>query len=317
MVVALQLPLCGWNWVKIVLCGLLGTLTAGGAAAGPVQVFCFELTPQVEQVINGLKQELKVDELPWLEARGSWKRGQELVEQLAPEDMPLLIVLSTPALSLVAPRIKEHPVIVFGMVADPCCSGAAFDRHHPEDHQANITGVASPPPVAAAIKQGSQLFPSYRRWGLLFDPLEGSSIELCEQFKSLAPDFGLTPVTRAACSETEAQAGLQALAAQGVRLIYIPPDKNARRYAPQLLKWGREQRVLVVNGHPDFQAPGAILSVTTDYEAVGKLTATLARRVLEGESPAHIPIQHETPIQVKVDEQLLEKWSGYPPTDLN
>jgi len=183
----------------------------------------------VEQVIKGIEQELGVTELPVCEAGGHWHRGQEIVQQLAQQDLALLIVLSTPALSLVAPKIKHRPLIVFGMVADPYSSGAAYDRRHPEDHQGNVTG------------------------------------------------------------------------------------QNARRYAPLLLKWGQEQKLLVVNGHPEFQSPGAILSVTTDYQVVGKLTAALARRILQGESPVQIPIQHETPMLVKVDERLLEKWSGYPP----
>ncbi|MDD3581476.1 MAG: ABC transporter substrate binding protein [Desulfobacca sp.] len=306
---------CRWRWINIFIFCLVPGLTACESPATAVQVFCYERTPRVEQVIKGIEQELGVTNLPVLEAGGNWQRGQELVQQLAQEDLALLIVLSTPALSLAAPNIKQRPLIVFGMVADPYFSGAAYDTLHPEDHQGNITGIASPPPVATALKQGSQLFPAYRCWGLLFDPLEGSSIELCEQFKQLAPDFGLTPVVQPASSETEAQTGLRALKAQGVRLVYIPPDQNARRYAPLLLRWGQEQKLLVVNGHPEFSAPGAILSVTTDYQAVGKLTAALARRVQAGEFPAQIPIQHETPIHVKGDERLLEKWSGYPPTD--
>ena len=300
-------------WIKKSLIVLLFGQVACGPPPAPIKVFCFDRNPRVEQVIQGLKQELGVVELPLLEAGGDWHRGQELVEQLAQEDLALLIVLSTPALSLVAPKIKPRPLIVFGMVADPYFTGAAYNRDHPENHQGNITGIASPPPVVEALKRGSQLFPSYRRWGLLFNPMEGSSIELCDQFKSLAPEFGLNPVVQATSSETEAQAGLQALLDQRVQVVYILPDQNARRYAPLLLKWGQEQKLLVVNGHPDFQAPGAILSVTTDYQAVGKMTAALARRVLQGESPAQIPIQHQTPITIKVNEQLLEKWSGYPP----
>jgi len=304
---------CRWEWITILIFCLIPGPAACGSPATAIQVFCYERTPRVEQVIKGIEQELGVTELPVCEAGGHWHRGQEIVQQLAQQDLALLIVLSTPALSLVAPKIKHRPLIVFGMVADPYSSGAAYDRRHPEDHQGNVTGIASPPPVAVALQQGTQLLPLYRRWGLLFDPLEGTSIELCEQFKQLAPNFGLTPVVQAAASETEAQAGLQALKAQGVRVVYIPPDQNARRYAPLLLKWGQEQKLLVVNGHPEFQSPGAILSVTTDYQVVGKLTAALARRILQGESPVQIPIQHETPMLVKVDERLLEKWSGYPP----
>lgn len=307
----------GDRWPVALLGGVFWVLllVSGGCQrqAGPqVQVFCVARTLRVDQVLQGFYRDWGAPAPPVLEAGGSWDRGKTLVQQLAAEPFELLIVLGTPALSLVAPKIKRRPV-VFGMVADPYFTGAAYDRRHPEDHQGNITGIASPPPLAAALEQGARLLPQYRRWGLLYDSLEGSSLELRQQFEQLAPIYGLTPVVRPASSETAAEAGLNTLRGLGVRVVFIPPDQNARRYAPRLLEWGREQKLLVVNGHSDFQASGAILSVTTDYQAVGKLLAALARRVLQGEKPTHIPIQHETPLQVKVDEHLLRKWSSYPP----
>ena len=62
----------------------------------------------------------------------------------------LLRVLGTPALLLVAPVVKNMPV-VFGLVANPYFTGAAYDPAHPEIHQENITGIASPAPLDAAL----------------------------------------------------------------------------------------------------------------------------------------------------------------------
>ena len=67
------------------------------------------------------------------------------------------------------------------MVADPYHSGAAYNKAHPNDHQENITGIASPPPLEEAMSN-PKLFPAKLEWGLLYDPAEGPSLELKQNF---------------------------------------------------------------------------------------------------------------------------------------
>jgi putative ABC transport system substrate-binding protein len=199
------------------------------------------------------------------------------------------------------------------MVADPYFTGAAYDRTHPEIHQESITGLASPPPLAEALQQGNRLFPAYRDWGMLYDPLEGSSVELSRKMIELARQIGLSLTVLPLTADDQAQASLQKLLAQGVRVIFLPPDRNAGRYGELLLQWGREAKVVVINGNPGFLEQGAVLSITLDYQTLGEKAAVLAQRVLRGEAPAKIPIMQESPLKVQVDEKLLARWSSYPP----
>ena len=54
-------------------------------------------------------------------------------------------MLGTPALLLVAPVVKKVPV-VFGLVANPYFTGAAYEPAHPALHQENVTGIYTPAP---------------------------------------------------------------------------------------------------------------------------------------------------------------------------
>ena len=96
-------------------------------------------------------------------------------------------------------------------------------------------------------------------------------------------------------------------------MVFIPPDQFSQQYAGPLSAMGRERRFVVINGNPRIESPGAVLSITLDYEAVGEQAAHLVQRLLGGQKPGGIPIVQASPAHVEVDESLLSLWAGYPP----
>lgn len=298
-------------WLGLWLVILSALPACRSEPATPVKIFCWDLTPATVEVIRGLETGLG-ETLPVVTAAGSYETGAKLVRQLRRQNLKLLLVLGTPALILTAPEIKETPV-VFAMVADPYQTGAAYHPDQPEDHQANITGLASPPPVAAAFENLLRLFPTKKHWGLIYDPADGSSQELRQLCLKEAATLGLTLTVISWRDQPSAPAAVQALMAQGVEVAFIPPDQAADRYAAELLAAGQNRRLLVVNGNPRLAGGGAVLSLTLDYEALGREAATLAKQVLAGKNPKSLPIQKAIPIRVSYNEDLLVRWLGYPP----
>lgn len=276
----------------------------------PIVIFCSPDAPRMRQAIDALRENLKAGPL---EVVCAPEFGQELqtelrrVRQLKPR---LLVVLGTPALMRVAPLEKNTPV-VFALVANPYFTGAAYEPEHPEDHQENVTGLASPPPLQAALQQGSGLLVK-APWGLLYDPTDGVAAELAQEFTRQAPQFGITPLTETSSAAATDRSGLERLLARGAKVIYLPPAASAARYAPLLLDWGQRLQVMVVSGYPEGSHQGALLWVALDYRRLGEEAAALAQRVLKGEAPKKIPIAQSTPLKMEVDEKLLRHWSGYP-----
>jgi len=301
------------NYPLIVLVSLVVLLSSGrqSDAKDAIEVFCWNLTPQVKAVLSGLERVLE-QTLPVADAAGNYDRGEVLLKELAQKQPRLIIVLGTQALSLTAPKIKKG-LVVFAMVADPYHTGAAYNKDHPDDHQGNIIGIASPPPLEEAIQKAGQFFPAKRHWGLLYDPAEGPSVELKQNFAALAQAAGLKLTALAAGSGSEATAALKELSQKGIQVIFMPPDQFSKNYAQHLMALGLERRFVVVNGNPRLDRRGAVLSVTLNYEAIGEQAAQLVQRVLNGEKPGAIPIIQASPAQVEVDESLLTDWAGYPP----
>jgi len=263
----------------------------------------------MRQAIQGLEAGLGAGKLEAVCVPEFGSQGQDELRRLRSKRPRLLVVLGTPALIRVAPVEKRVPV-VFALVANPYFTTAAYEPEHPETHQENITGIFSPPPLNAALEQGASLL-GPRVWGLLYDPNDGVAVELKERFLEEAPDHGIKPLIASGANAAGDRLGLERLLAQKARVIYLPPTPSAARYAPLLLEWGKKHKVMVVSGHPEFHQ-GAILWVALDYRKIGEEAGALARRVLNGEAPAKIPIAEKAPIKVQVNEGLLRKWSGYP-----
>ena len=81
---------------------------------------------------------------------------------------------------MVVTPVEKHTPVVFALVADPYFTGAAYAPEHPEEHQENLTGIASPAPLEAALQQGAGLL-GHASWGLLYDPSDGLAAELAAE----------------------------------------------------------------------------------------------------------------------------------------
>jgi ABC-type uncharacterized transport system substrate-binding protein len=292
---------------------LVAALAMGscGRAPGPVLILCSPDSPRMRQAVAGVQAKLGAisGEVVYVPEFGP--QGKETLHRLRQRQPRLLLVLGTPALMLVAPIVKKAPV-VFGLVANPYFTGAAYEPAHPEIHQENVTGIYTPAPLEAALQHGASLF-GPGSWGLLYDPTDGVAADLAQRFAATAPRFGVQPLVETSLAAATDGPGLTQLIKRGARVIYLPPAASAARYAPLVLDWGRQMKVRVVSSLPEGSHQGAALWVAVDYHRLGEDIGDLARRVLAGEKPKSIPITENIPLKVETDEALLRKWSGYPP----
>lgn len=294
----------------VLVLALLALWGCRARAENPIVIFGSPDSPRMQQAIAGFREHLKDVPLKVVcvpQFGPELKAGLRRVQRVKPR---LIVALGTPALMRLAPVEKRTP-IVFAMVADPYFTGAAYGPKRPEEHQENLTGLASPPPLEAALRQGSGLL-DHASWGLLYDPSDGVAAALAQEFSRLAPQFGITPLLEPSSGAATDRRGLERLLSRGARVIYLPPAASAARYAPLVLDWGRRLKVMVVSGYPEGSHKGALLWVALDYRRLGQEAADLAQRILKGEAPKHIPIAQMSPLKVQVDENLLRRWSGYP-----
>ena len=237
----------------------IGLVTLAGCGCGPSQkspivVFGSPDSPRLRQAVAGFKARVQAGDVEVVLVPEFGPEGRETLRRLRQTNPRLLVVLGTPALLLAAPMVKQIPV-VFGLVANPYFTGAAYDPAHPEIHQENVTGIASPAPLAAALQHGVSLLGPLS-WGLLYDPTDGVAVDLARRLESEAGRLGvqaLTETSTAAATDADALARLRQ---RGAKVIYLPPAASAARYAPLVLESGRQMQVRVVSSLPEGDSSG-------------------------------------------------------------
>jgi ABC-type uncharacterized transport system substrate-binding protein len=292
---------------------LVGLLLSSGCSRGlgPIMVFGSPDSARMRQAVAGLKAKLGAEPLEVVMVPEFGPEGKETLRLLRDRNPRLLIVLGTSALMVVAPLVKKTPVI-FGLVANPYFTGAAYEPAHPDIHQENLTGIFTPAPLEAALQHGTSLL-GQGSWGIMYDPTDGVAVDLARRFETEAPRFGVKPLMETSTTVANDRPALTRLLARGARAIYLLPAPSTARFAPLVLEWGREIKVRVVSSYPEGPHQGALLWVAVDYQRLGGDIGELARRVLAGQKPKAIPLAENIPVKVEVDEGLARKWSGYPP----
>ena len=182
----------------------------------PIVVFGSPDSPRLRQAVTGFKAKVQAEGVEVVLVPEFGPEGRETLRRVRQTRPRLLVVLGTPALLMVAPVEKQIPV-VFGLVANPYFTGAAYDPAHPEIHQENITGIASPAPLAAALQHGVSLL-GQLAWGLLYDPTDGVAVDLARRFETEAGRRGvqaLTETSTAAATDADGLGAADAARGEG------------------------------------------------------------------------------------------------------
>jgi putative ABC transport system substrate-binding protein len=195
-----------------------------------------------------------------------------------------------------SPYIDDLPV-VFAMVATPGPTGIAPPPDQPP--RANVTGVSHIAPLPAQIKAIRAYLP-LTRLGIVYNPAEPNSVANVAGLRALAPEMGFAlleapvpPDATGAPDPTSLPALVGDLAKAGAQILYIGPDTFIGNQRDELTAAG------LARGIPSFTATeleiresNAMLGLVSPYEAVGRLAAEKARKILvEGLPPSASPIE--------------------------
>lgn len=195
-----------------------------------------------------------------------------------------------------SPYIDDLPV-VFAMVSAPGPTGVAPPTGQPP--RANVTGVSHIAPLPAQIKAIRAYLP-LARLGIVYNAAEPNSLANVEELRALAPEMGFAlleapvPPDASGAPDPASLPGLVGkLAKAGAQILYIGPDTFIGNQRDALTAAG------LSHGIPCFTATeleiresNALLGLVSPYEAVGRLAAEKARKILvDGLPPSASPIE--------------------------
>ncbi|MBN1663067.1 MAG: hypothetical protein JW943_05650, partial [Deltaproteobacteria bacterium] len=227
-------------------------------------------------------------------AQNDHATAQAIVQDMVRRDYDYIVTVSSLALQATANGNRKIPHI-FGAVTDPYRMGIAKS---PVEHIPNITGVATFQPVESTIKLMRAIFPNAKKIGIIWNPSEANSEACTLKARVAAKKFGFELIEKNVTATDEIKDALTVLLNKKIDLFFTSGDNTVILAQATVAKILQEHKIPYFTNDPSDIERGSFISIGADYYEVGRETAKIAERVINGEAPENIPIEEYAPEKI-------------------
>jgi len=219
-------------------------------------------------------------------AQGNAATNVQIAGQMLDEKPNLVLAIATPGAQVCAQKIKDIPV-VFTAVSDPVGAGLVKTMDAPGG---NLTGMTDMPPVDKQLELIKTIVPKATRIGIVYNAGEANSVSQVNAVKAAAGKLGLTVVEATVANSGGVFQAAKSLVGKA-DAIYIGLDNTVVSAFESLVKVCEESKLPLFSSDNESVAKGAIAALAIDYYAMGKQTAAMAKKIMDGAKPATMPVE--------------------------
>ncbi|HEM4953096.1 TPA: ABC transporter substrate-binding protein [Streptococcus suis] len=249
---------------------------------------------------NGYKEGEKLV-LDYQNAQGDQANLQTISEQLI-DGNDIVLAIATPSAQSLATVSTETP-IVFTAVTDPLSADLVESIEKPGGL---LTGTSDQAPIDRQVELLGQAVPDAKTVGILYTTSERNSEVQVEQAKELLEKAGYKVVVKGITSSNEVQDATTSLM-KDVDALFIPTDNTVASTMTMIGELSVEHKVPVIGGSTDMVDEGGLLTYGTNYEALGRQTAKMAIKIIEGANVSETAVEYSETVSLHVNEEMAQK----------
>lgn len=234
---------------------------------------------------EGYKEGGKV-EIDYQNAGNDMSTLDTICKQYKSNDVDVIIAITTPAAQAAAPYAQDIPVI-FSAVSDVKAAGLVNDLKKPD---LNITGTSDEIQVSSIMGLAQEMYPEAKTVGYLYNSGEANSVANLKKLKSYAKKNNLRVQTAAVTTSADIQTGLNSLLDTS-DIIFSPTDNTVANAMAQVSEMCNNAQIPFFTGADSMVKDGGLATYGINYESLGKESAKMAIKVLEGTSIEDIPVK--------------------------
>lgn len=282
---------------SLLVAALLVLVLAFGAQAAPLKVGITQIVehPSLDAARQGFIE--RMAELGYAEgadvtydiqsAQGDLATAQTIARKFQSDGVDLILAIATPTAQAAAHIIKDIPILITA-VTDPVTADLVESIARPGT---NVTGTSDLTPVKAQLELLKEILPNATRVGVVYNAGEVNSVVQVDIAREAAAQLGLTLVEATAGNSSEVLQAAQSLQGR-VDAIYVPTDNTVVSALESVVLVAERAKLPLIAGEADSVAKGALATIGIDYYQLGRQTADIAYRVLQGEDPAEISVEY-------------------------
>ncbi|HEM5271861.1 TPA: ABC transporter substrate-binding protein [Streptococcus suis] len=249
---------------------------------------------------NGYKEGEKLV-LDYQNAQGDQANLQTISEKLI-DGNDLVLAIATPSAQSLATVSTETP-IVFTAVTDPLSADLVESIEKPGGL---LTGTSDQAPIDKQVELLGQAVPDAKTVGILYTTSERNSEVQVEQAKELLEKAGYKVVVKGITSSNEVQDATTSLM-KDVDALFIPTDNTVASTMTMIGELSVEHKVPVIGGSTDMVDEGGLLTYGTNYVALGRQTAKMAIKIIEGANVSETAVEYPETVSLHVNEEMAQK----------
>ncbi|QTX31188.1 ABC transporter substrate-binding protein [Aminithiophilus ramosus] len=239
-------------------------------------------------------------------AEGDMPTALSVAQNACGGEYDLVLSISTPMLQVTA-RANEAGKVphVFGAVTDPYAAGVGISDSDHREHPAWLAGVGTFQPVREAIELIARLRPEVKRLGTVMNPSEACSQACFTLAKETCEKRGIMLSRVTVDNSSAVYEAASALASQGIEAFIIGGDNTVESAFDSVIRAANGAGIPVIGYASPYAEKGALIGLGADYFEVGRIQGHLTADILEGLSPADIPVENVMPLKCSLNKNVL------------
>jgi putative ABC transport system substrate-binding protein len=220
-----------------------------------------------------------------------------LIAELLALKVDVLVTVGTFA-SLTARRATSTVPIVMAS-GDPVKTGLAASLNRPGGNVTGISILASDY-SAKWLELMKEMLPRLHRVAVLWNPENPAVAAEVEQLRTAAGALGLVLSTFLGRPK-EIENSFAAIASGAFDGLVVTTDPSLEPQPPRVIAFAAERRLPALYPFSTAVQQGGLMSYSIDFFEMWRRAAGYVDRILKGESPADLPIEQATRVQMKIN----------------
>ncbi|MGT2907443.1 ABC transporter substrate binding protein [Streptococcus dentiloxodontae] len=233
-------------------------------------------------------------------AQGDQSNLQTISQSLL-DDNDLVLGIATPAAQSLA-NLSEDKPILFTAVTDPVSAKLVKSM---DNVGGNATGTSDMSPIAKQVELLQKVMPDVKTVGIMYTTNERNAEVQVEEAEKAFSDAGIKTITKGISSTNDVQDTAKSLMSQ-TEVLFIPTDNTIVSAINLVTDLSKEMKVPVVGGSADIVESGVLFTYGANYKALGRQTAKMAVRLIEGEKVSDIAAEYPDTLDVVVNEDMAK-----------
>ena len=236
-----------------------------------------EIRETIVSQLNTLGMSDKV-EIIYKNANGNTSLLPTIMQDLISENVDIIVPIATPTAQAAAAATQSVPII-FSAVSNPVEAGlvSAFDQT-----TGNITGVSNSIAIEDIFELAKVVTPNAKTFGFVYNTSEINSATGIARAKAYCNKNGLKYVEATITSTADVQQAASSLVGD-IDAFFTPNDNTVASAMNTYVQVATAAKLPIYVGADSMVKDGGLATVGIDYKKLGKQTAEMVARILNGE----------------------------------